>query len=121
MSHTVGKALVAGRDRAHATGTPPLRQGGPPHSGQSARRNNLHQLRPGQPAAGRDGREGWAVSHDIGKVLVGMDGRRYDLLTRTPAMAPVLHGLMATGAHGPADDSTGHNEPRPAAPPPGER
>ena len=36
-----------------------------------------------------------------GKVLVvGMDGVRYDRLTRSPAAAPVLHGLMAAGAHG---------------------
>ncbi|MEU0031426.1 hypothetical protein [Streptomyces sp. NPDC006335] len=62
------------------------------------------------------------MSHPRGKVLVvGMDGLRYDLLTRSPAVAPVLHGLMAAGAHGLADDSTGHNEPRPADPPPGER
>lgn len=41
------------------------------------------------------------MSHDVGKVLVvGMDGLRYDLLTRSPAVAPVLHGLMAAGAHG---------------------
>ncbi|MGW0840447.1 alkaline phosphatase family protein [Streptomyces sp. NPDC002787] len=42
--------------------------------------------------AGRPGR---------GRVLVvGMDGVRYDLLTRSPFTAPVLHGLMAAGAHG---------------------
>ncbi|KUM87807.1 phosphodiesterase [Streptomyces pseudovenezuelae] len=29
-----------------------------------------------------------------------MDGLRYDLLARSPAVAPVLHGLMASGAHG---------------------
>ncbi|MDH6515300.1 putative AlkP superfamily pyrophosphatase or phosphodiesterase [Streptomyces sp. SAI-135] len=41
------------------------------------------------------------MSRDVGKVLVvGMDGLRYDLLTRSPAVAPVLHGLMAAGAHG---------------------
>ncbi|MFD5595183.1 alkaline phosphatase family protein [Streptomyces griseorubiginosus] len=41
------------------------------------------------------------MNHTIGKVLVvGMDGLRYDLLTRSPAVAPVLHGLMAAGAHG---------------------
>ncbi|WP_020135540.1 alkaline phosphatase family protein [Streptomyces sp. 351MFTsu5.1] len=41
------------------------------------------------------------MSHTVGKVLVvGMDGLRYDLLTRSPAVAPVLHGLMAAGAHG---------------------
>ncbi|WP_030315004.1 alkaline phosphatase family protein [Streptomyces sp. NRRL B-3229] len=41
------------------------------------------------------------MSHSVGKVLVvGMDGVRYDLLTRSPAVAPVLHGLMAAGAHG---------------------
>ncbi|WP_286250282.1 alkaline phosphatase family protein [Streptomyces graminofaciens] len=36
-----------------------------------------------------------------GKVLVvGMDGLRFDRLTRSPSTAPVLHGLMAAGAHG---------------------
>ncbi|MEW2403270.1 alkaline phosphatase family protein [Streptomyces sp. NPDC046862] len=36
-----------------------------------------------------------------GKVLVvGMDGLRYDRLTRSPSVAPVLHGLLASGAHG---------------------
>lgn len=36
-----------------------------------------------------------------GRVLVvGMDGLRHDRLTRSPATAPVLHGLMAAGAHG---------------------
>ncbi len=36
-----------------------------------------------------------------GRVLVvGMDGLRYDRLTREPSTAPVLHSLMATGAHG---------------------
>lgn len=41
------------------------------------------------------------MSHTVGKVLVvGMDGLRYDLLARSPAVAPVLHGLMAAGAHG---------------------
>ncbi len=36
-----------------------------------------------------------------GRVLVvGMDGVRYDRLTRSSATAPVLHRLMATGAHG---------------------
>ena len=36
-----------------------------------------------------------------GKVLVvGMDGLRYDRLMREPSHAPVLHGLMAAGAHG---------------------
>ncbi|MEU6687178.1 ectonucleotide pyrophosphatase/phosphodiesterase [Streptomyces sp. NPDC046832] len=35
------------------------------------------------------------------KVLViGMDGLRYDRLTRSPANAPVLHALMAAGAVG---------------------
>lgn len=33
-------------------------------------------------------------------LVVGMDGLRIDRLTRSPANAPVLHGLMATGAHG---------------------
>jgi hypothetical protein len=44
------------------------------------------------------------VTHHLGgrgKVLVvGMDGLRYDRLIRSPATAPVLHGLMAAGAHG---------------------
>jgi predicted AlkP superfamily pyrophosphatase or phosphodiesterase len=41
------------------------------------------------------------VTKDVGKVLVvGMDGLRYDRLTRSPLMAPVLHRLMAAGAHG---------------------
>ena len=41
------------------------------------------------------------MSDTVGKVLVvGMDGLRYDLLTRSTAVAPVLHGLMAAGAHG---------------------
>ncbi|MPY55743.1 alkaline phosphatase family protein [Streptomyces spongiae] len=36
-----------------------------------------------------------------GRVLVvGMDGLRYDRLTRSPSVAPVLHGLLASGAHG---------------------
>ncbi|MET9905236.1 alkaline phosphatase family protein [Streptomyces sp. NPDC006476] len=36
-----------------------------------------------------------------GRVLVvGMDGLRYDLLARSPEAAPVLHALMAMGAHG---------------------
>lgn len=36
-----------------------------------------------------------------GKVLVvGMDGLRHDRLTRSPATAPVLHGLITGGAHG---------------------
>ncbi|MFJ8629958.1 alkaline phosphatase family protein [Streptomyces sp. NPDC093568] len=29
-----------------------------------------------------------------------MDGLRYDRLVRSPSVAPVLHGLMAAGAHG---------------------
>ncbi|MCX5062691.1 alkaline phosphatase family protein [Streptomyces sp. NBC_00201] len=33
-------------------------------------------------------------------LVVGMDGLRFDRLTRSPSTAPVLHGLMATGAHG---------------------
>nr|WP_308117074.1 alkaline phosphatase family protein [Streptomyces guryensis] len=33
-------------------------------------------------------------------LVVGMDGLRYDRLTRSPANAPVLHGLMAAGAVG---------------------
>lgn len=33
-------------------------------------------------------------------LVVGMDGLRYDRLTRSPSTAPVLHGLMAAGAHG---------------------
>ncbi|CAM5356008.1 2,3-bisphosphoglycerate-independent phosphoglycerate mutase [Streptomyces alboniger] len=36
-----------------------------------------------------------------GRVLVvGMDGLRYDRLIRSPSVAPVLHGLLASGAHG---------------------
>ncbi|MET8080824.1 hypothetical protein [Streptomyces sp. NPDC005303] len=70
------------------------------------------------------------MSHDVGKVLVvGMDGLRYDLLTRSPAAAPVLHGLMAAGAHGTSllphgevDGQTpAHTKSRPADPLPGER
>ncbi|MER6227369.1 alkaline phosphatase family protein [Streptomyces sp900105755] len=41
---------------------------------------------------------------DIGRdgrvLVVGMDGLRHDRLTRPDARAPVLHGLMAAGAHG---------------------
>ncbi|WP_336559573.1 alkaline phosphatase family protein [Streptomyces brasiliscabiei] len=38
---------------------------------------------------------------EYGKVLVvGMDGLRLDVLTRTPAAAPILHGLLASGAYG---------------------
>ncbi|MER6083935.1 alkaline phosphatase family protein [Streptomyces sp. NPDC001833] len=41
---------------------------------------------------------------DIGRdgrvLVVGMDGLRHDRLTRPGAHAPVLHGLMASGAHG---------------------
>jgi predicted AlkP superfamily pyrophosphatase or phosphodiesterase len=33
-------------------------------------------------------------------LVVGMDGLRHDLLIRFHATAPVLHGLMAAGAHG---------------------
>ncbi|GGT72726.1 nucleotide pyrophosphatase [Streptomyces coeruleorubidus] len=33
-------------------------------------------------------------------LVVGMDGLRHDRLIRSHATAPVLHGLMATGAHG---------------------
>ncbi|MFJ2961602.1 alkaline phosphatase family protein [Streptomyces collinus] len=33
-------------------------------------------------------------------LVVGMDGLRYDRLIRSPSTAPVLHHLMATGAHG---------------------
>ncbi|MFD8224787.1 alkaline phosphatase family protein [Streptomyces massasporeus] len=33
-------------------------------------------------------------------LVVGMDGLRHDRLTRSPANAPVLHALMATGAVG---------------------
>lgn len=51
-----------------------------------------------------------------GKVLVvGMDGLRFDRLTRSPSTAPVLHGLMASGAfgtsllpYGEADGQTGN-------------
>ncbi|MGK5694623.1 alkaline phosphatase family protein [Streptomyces sp. URMC 128] len=42
-----------------------------------------------------------AESRARAKVLVvGMDGLRHDRLTRSPATSPVLHRLMATGAHG---------------------
>ncbi|MEU6200033.1 alkaline phosphatase family protein [Streptomyces sp. NPDC047061] len=40
--------------------------------------------------SGRDGRV----------LVVGMDGLRHDRLTRPGARAPVLHGLLAAGAHG---------------------
>ncbi|MFF9037648.1 alkaline phosphatase family protein [Streptomyces sp. NPDC014892] len=44
---------------------------------------------------GSDGRP------ERGRVLVvGMDGVRFDRLARSPATAPVLHALMAAGAHG---------------------
>lgn len=33
-------------------------------------------------------------------LVVGMDGLRYDILTRSPANAPVLHRLIAAGATG---------------------
>ena len=33
-------------------------------------------------------------------LVVGMDGVRYDRLIRSPSLTPVLHGLMASGAHG---------------------
>ncbi|MFJ9241516.1 alkaline phosphatase family protein [Streptomyces sp. NPDC101776] len=33
-------------------------------------------------------------------LVVGMDGLRHDRLVRSPAHAPVLHGLLAKGAHG---------------------
>ncbi|MDF3149495.1 alkaline phosphatase family protein, partial [Streptomyces sp. T21Q-yed] len=43
--------------------------------------------------------DGGRLGH--GKVLVvGMDGLRFDRLIGSPSTAPVLHGLMATGAHG---------------------
>ncbi|WP_406163655.1 alkaline phosphatase family protein [Streptomyces canus] len=52
---------------------------------------------PGRPAG-----EGRARGVQRGKVLVvGLDGVRFDRLTRLPSsMVPVLHGLMAAGAHG---------------------
>ena len=54
-----------------------------------------------------------------GKVLVvGMDGLRYDRLTREPANAPVLHGLMAAGAVGtsllPYGEADGHADNGPS-------
>ncbi|MGW1744724.1 alkaline phosphatase family protein [Streptomyces sp. NPDC002092] len=54
-----------------------------------------------------------------GKVLVvGMDGLRYDRLTREPSNAPVLHGLMAAGAVGtsllPYGEADGHAENGPS-------
>ncbi|MFF5516064.1 alkaline phosphatase family protein [Streptomyces coeruleorubidus] len=48
-------------------------------------------------------------------LVVGMDGLRHDRLIRSHATAPVLHGLMAAGAHGSsllpygeADGQAGH-------------
>ena len=54
-----------------------------------------------------------------GKVLVvGMDGLRYDRLTRSPSNAPVLHGLMAAGAVGtsllPYGEADGHADNGPS-------
>lgn len=66
------------------------------------------------------------MTYDVGgeraghsKVLVvGMDGLRYDRLTRSPANAPVLHHLMATGATGtsllPYGEADGHAENGPS-------
>lgn len=53
-----------------------------------------------------------------GKVLVvGMDGLRHDRLTRRQANAPVLHALMAAGAHGTSLLPYGRPEDGPSAGP----
>ncbi|WP_128374567.1 alkaline phosphatase family protein [Streptomyces cavernae] len=49
-----------------------------------------HEASPRSPDLGTHGRV----------LVVGMDGLRYDRLTRSPSVAPVLHALMASGAHG---------------------
>lgn len=48
-------------------------------------------------------------------LVVGMDGLRHDRLIRSPATAPVLHGLMATGAHGTSVLPYGRAEGGPSA------
>ncbi|NEE11526.1 phosphodiesterase [Streptomyces sp. SID7499] len=44
-----------------------------------------------------------------------MDGLRYDRLTRSPSTAPVLHHLMATGAHGTSLLPYGRSDDKPSA------
>ncbi|MDG9708804.1 ectonucleotide pyrophosphatase/phosphodiesterase [Streptomyces sp. DH10] len=48
-------------------------------------------------------------------LVVGMDGLRNDRLIRSHATAPVLHGLMATGAHGTSMLPYGRAEDGPSA------
>ncbi|MFJ4565106.1 alkaline phosphatase family protein [Streptomyces caelestis] len=48
-------------------------------------------------------------------LVVGMDGLRIDRLTRSPSIAPVLHRLMATGAHGTSMLPYGRAEDGPSA------
>ncbi|MFI7014557.1 alkaline phosphatase family protein [Streptomyces sp. NPDC050164] len=48
-------------------------------------------------------------------LVVGMDGLRYDRVTRSPSNAPVLHGLMAAGAHGTSMLPYGRAEDGPSA------
>ncbi|MFI8836842.1 alkaline phosphatase family protein [Streptomyces afghaniensis] len=48
-------------------------------------------------------------------LVVGMDGLRHDRLIRSHATAPVLHGLMATGAHGTSMLPYGRAEDGPSA------
>ncbi|MER7564226.1 alkaline phosphatase family protein [Streptomyces sp. NPDC097941] len=56
---------------------------------------------PQRPVPGHSTEEGRADGVKRGKVLVvGLDGVRFDRLTRSPSTAPVLHRLMAAGAHG---------------------
>ncbi|MGW0474776.1 alkaline phosphatase family protein [Streptomyces coeruleorubidus] len=55
-------------------------------------------------------------SSAFAKVLVvGMDGLRHDRLIRSHATAPVLHGLMAAGAHGTSLLPYGRAEDGPSA------
>ncbi|MFI6436259.1 alkaline phosphatase family protein [Streptomyces sp. NPDC050759] len=56
---------------------------------------------PGPTALGEHAEERTADGEKRGKVLVvGLDGVRFDRLTRPPFKAPVLHGLMGAGSHG---------------------
>ncbi|GAA2384350.1 ectonucleotide pyrophosphatase/phosphodiesterase [Streptomyces coeruleofuscus] len=48
-------------------------------------------------------------------LVVGMDGLRHDRLIRSHATAPVLHGLMGTGAHGTSMLPYGRAEDGPSA------
>ncbi|MFE6093012.1 alkaline phosphatase family protein [Streptomyces massasporeus] len=50
-------------------------------------------------------------------LVVGMDGLRYDRLTRSPANAPVLHALMAAGAVGTSLLPYGRADDEPSAGP----